>query len=409
MDQSCSRRFLSAGNCGVRFLAGGLGFEPRLAESESEKLRRHNPPQALCRHQISQLSSLWCRPNPTCTVAAKIFGADMVPPWREEEHSMQAKVTKRVVDGVEPREATYLVRDTEVKGFVLVVTPAGATSYAVDYRAGSGRGSPKGRLIIGKHGSPRTPETARVEAKRLLAEVAAGRDPATARQKDRKALTFDDLIDLYLSERVNHKKASTLKADRGRIEHHLRPLLGKLRAERIVRADVERMRNAVTAGKTVERIESGEKRQSGSMARGGKGAAAQCVPLVSSIFAFAVERGLYADNPARGVNSPSAQGRALPVGSGDYSACRGARRGSATIGQSLPVRRDQAVAADRVPSRRDRQSVLGIRRFRARVPAAPRQQDRREGGVFQCSIPRVAPGTPAHRGQPASVPWHAVR
>jgi len=148
-------------------LPGGLGFEPRLAESESEKLRRHNPPQALCRHQISQLSSLWCRPNPTCTVAAKIFGADMVPPWREEEHSMQAKVTKRVVDGVEPREATYLVRDTEVKGFVLVVTPAGARSYAVDYRAGSGRGSPKGRLMIGKHGSPRTPETACVEAKRL--------------------------------------------------------------------------------------------------------------------------------------------------------------------------------------------------------------------------------------------------
>ena len=217
---------------------------------------------------------------------------------------MRAKITKRVVDGVEPREATYLVRDTEVKGFVLVVTPAGATSYAVDYRAGSGRGSPKGRLIIGKHGSPRTPETACVEAKRLLAEVAAGRDPATARQKDRKALTFDNLIDLYLGEGVNHKKASTLKADRGRIEHHLRPLLGKLRAERIVRADVERMRNAVTAGKTVERIESGEKRRSGSMARGGKGAAAQCVPLVSSIFAFAVERGLYADNPARGVKKP---------------------------------------------------------------------------------------------------------
>jgi integrase len=126
-------------------------------------------------------------------------------------------------------------------------------------------------------------------------------NPATARQKDRKALTFDDLIDLYLSEGVNHKKASTLKADRGRIEHHLRPLLGKLRADRIVRADVERMRNAVTAGKTVEGIESGEKRRSGSMARGGKGAAAQCVALVSSIFAFAVERGLYADNPARGV------------------------------------------------------------------------------------------------------------
>lgn len=129
---------------------------------------------------------------------------------------MRAKITKRVVDGIEARDATYLVRDTDVKGFVLVVTPAGARSYAVDYRAGSGRGSPKRRLTIGKHGSPWTPETARIEAKRLLAEVAAGRDPSTARREDRKALTFGELIDLYLSEGVSHKKASTLKADRGR-------------------------------------------------------------------------------------------------------------------------------------------------------------------------------------------------
>jgi integrase len=214
---------------------------------------------------------------------------------------MLAKITKRVVDSTEPRDATYLIRDTAVKGFVLVVTPAGAKSYAVDYRAGSGRGSPKRRLTIGKHGSPWTPETARTEAKRLLAEVAAGRDPATARREDRKALTFGDLIALYLAEGVSHKKASTLKADRGRIEHHLRPLLGKLRADRIVRADVEQMRNAVTAGKTAETIQSGAKRRSGSMAAGGKGVAAQCVALVSAIFAFAVERGLCADNPARGV------------------------------------------------------------------------------------------------------------
>ncbi|MFI4947458.1 MAG: hypothetical protein ACHQC9_01490 [Alphaproteobacteria bacterium] len=56
--------------------------------------------------------------------------------------------------------------------------------YAVDYRAGSGRGAPKRRLTIGKHGSPWIPETAaRIEAKRLLAEVSAGRDPATARAR----------------------------------------------------------------------------------------------------------------------------------------------------------------------------------------------------------------------------------
>ena len=51
----------------------------------------------------------------------------------------------------------------------------------------------------------------------------------------------------------------------------------KLRADRIARADVERMRNAVTSGKTAQRIESGQKRRSGSIATGGKGVAAQCV------------------------------------------------------------------------------------------------------------------------------------
>src|ERR1700732_4703970 len=37
------------------------------------------------------------------------------------------------------------------------------------------------------------------------------------------------------------------------------------------------------------------------MATGRKGVAAQCVALVSAIFAFAVERKLCAENPARGV------------------------------------------------------------------------------------------------------------
>jgi integrase len=78
-------------------------------------------------------------------------------------------------------------------------------------------------------------------------------------------------------------------------------LLGKLRVDRITRADVERVRNAVAAGKTAQNLDVGGKRPSGSMAKGGKGVAAQCVTLVSAIFAFAIERGLCSDNPARGV------------------------------------------------------------------------------------------------------------
>jgi integrase len=214
---------------------------------------------------------------------------------------MQAKITKRVVDAAQKQSATYLIRDSEVKGFVLVVTPAGAKSYAVDYRAGSGRTAPKRRLTVGKHGSPWTPEMARTEAKKLLAEVAAGRDPGKARQEERNALIFGELIDLYLAEGTGHKKSSTLKADRGRIEHHLRPLLGKLRTDRIGRTEVERMRDSVANGKTAVKFSRDDRRRPGSIAVGGKGAAAQCVALVSSIYAFAIGRGLCARNPARGV------------------------------------------------------------------------------------------------------------
>ena len=215
---------------------------------------------------------------------------------------MQGKITKRAVDALAPAgNAETVLWDTEVKGFGMRARKAGGKSYILHYRVGAGRGAALRKLTIGKHGSPWTPETARTEAKRLLAEIAAGRDPATARQLERDALTFGELIDLYLAEGAGHKKASTLKADRGRIEHHLRPLLGKLRADRIGRAEIERMRNAVAAGKTAEKIANADKRRPGSIATGGQGAAAQCIALVSSIYAFAIGRGLCADNPARGV------------------------------------------------------------------------------------------------------------
>ena len=55
---------------------------------------------------------------------------------------MRRKITKRTVDEALPTAAKYMVRDTELKGFVLIVYPNGVKSYALDYRAGWGRGAP---------------------------------------------------------------------------------------------------------------------------------------------------------------------------------------------------------------------------------------------------------------------------
>ncbi len=106
---------------------------------------------------------------------------------------------------------SYLIRDSELKGFVLVVTPRWREvlrdRLSRRLRAGLAETAADDRQTR----SPWTPETARSEARRLLVEVAAGRDPAAARQEERKALTFGQLIDLYLAEGAGYKKPSTLK------------------------------------------------------------------------------------------------------------------------------------------------------------------------------------------------------
>src|SRR5947207_16028795 len=92
---------------------------------------------------------------------------------------MRGKVTKRGVDKLEPDgNAEAVLWDTELKGFGIRARSGGSKSYILHYRAGAGRTAPLHKITIGKHGSPWTPDSARAEAKRLLGDVAAGRDPA---------------------------------------------------------------------------------------------------------------------------------------------------------------------------------------------------------------------------------------
>ncbi len=207
-------------------------------------------------------------------------------------------LTKRNIDSLKPEATRYTAWDSEISGFGLRIAPNGRRVYILKYRV-NGR---QGWITIGRHGSPWTPKEARIEAQRLLGEIVRGIDPAEKRRGDRRAMSFADLCDLYLAEGVSHKKASTLRSDRGRVELHLKPLLGAKRVDAIGRADVERLQAKVRTGKTA--APAGSKRLGGSSATGGQGVAAQCVALVSVILQFAVDRGLRADNPARGVKKP---------------------------------------------------------------------------------------------------------
>src|SRR6185437_1836455 len=71
-----------------------------------------------------------------------------------------AKLTKRVIDAIKPGDRRVIYYDSELKGFGLKVTPAGAKRWCVEYRPGArGRGVSKRRIVLGST-STLTPDQA---------------------------------------------------------------------------------------------------------------------------------------------------------------------------------------------------------------------------------------------------------
>src|SRR5262245_55931925 len=105
------------------------------------------------------------------------------------------KLTKRTVAGValDPGRDIY-IWDDEVRGFGLRVKPTGVRSFIVQYRNSSGVSR---RITIGKSGIL-TVEEARMLAKRALADVINGGDPAAKRSEQRRAMTMRQLCRAYL-------------------------------------------------------------------------------------------------------------------------------------------------------------------------------------------------------------------
>src|SRR5262249_38936530 len=109
------------------------------------------------------------------------------------------------------------------------------------------------------------------QAKIRLGEVAKGGDPSEERHRQRKSLTVAQLCDQYLEacekglilgKRKRPKKASTIATDRGRIERHVKPLLGNIRVVDLKREEVERFVRDVARGKTAADVRPQQRRES---------------------------------------------------------------------------------------------------------------------------------------------------
>jgi integrase len=163
---------------------------------------------------------------------------------------------------------------------------------------GGGRRAPLRKLTLG-NARVLTPEAARDAAETALAEVKLGSDPAALKSQKKREMTVSELCDLYLEEGTTTKKPSTLATDRGRIDRHIKPLLGKKLVTEVSHADVERFLRDVASGKTKADIKT--KPRGVARVRGGQGTASRTLGLLGGIFSFAVRRKLRNDNPVRGV------------------------------------------------------------------------------------------------------------
>jgi integrase len=236
---------------------------------------------------------------------------------------MGGKVNLGDVRTLKPGAIAWDAGKGAVSGFGARRQKGNAVAYVLKYRTKDGR---QRWHTIGRHGSPWTPDTARDEAQRLLGEVARGDDPASAKQAARRAATIAELCDVYieaagagrlLTRRRTAKKATTLATDKGRIERHIKPLLGGFKATAVTRADIERFRDAVADGETKARIKTGKH----GLARvtGGRGTATRTMGLLGAIFAFALKRGMRADNPVRGVERHADGQRNRRLSDAEYS------------------------------------------------------------------------------------------
>ncbi|TIR21785.1 MAG: DUF4102 domain-containing protein [Mesorhizobium sp.] len=204
-----------------------------------------------------------------------------------------AKISKRTVDASDKGGKPYFVWDDDLKGFGLLVLPSGVKSYVYQYRTAGGASR---RITIGKHGKL-TAEQARTIAEAHNNAVFNGRDPAGEKKEKRHAAKVDDLLDAYVeSEAFKSKSEKTRLIDKGRIDRHLRPLLGKMAVPSVRPNDISKAFVSIRDGKTAKREKIGFRKL--SRVTGGEGAARKSIRLLRSIFEWAIPEQLVTDNPA---------------------------------------------------------------------------------------------------------------
>ena len=189
---------------------------------------------------------------------------------------MQKLLTKVFLDGLKaPSTGRIEVADTSARGLTFRLSARGARSWSFRFRDPI-----SGRVSRQTFSGDLDLKQARAAALQARSLVAQGQNPVEEKRRARqeaKTRTFDSLADRYLTEHARRHKR-TADADERMLRLHVRPAWGSRRFDKIGRADVIALCEAVvTAGKPTQ--------------------ANRVQALVSKVFSFALDADLIAGHP----------------------------------------------------------------------------------------------------------------
>jgi integrase len=135
------------------------------------------------------------------------------------------------------------VFDETLPGFGVRISASGRRTWFVMYRC---EGSLE-RLTLGRAGpAGLSLADARAAAREALATVAKGGNPAEAKRRGRKTETFAELAERYLAEHAKPNKKSW-RRDEEILNRDVLPAIGRMKANKVGRADVRELLRAVVA------------------------------------------------------------------------------------------------------------------------------------------------------------------
>jgi integrase len=177
-------------------------------------------------------------------VDSLVVGTPWVPETivSEDLHTSE-RITKRVLDALKPSDERTILFDSDLRGFGVRATRNSKTFF-VQYRAGSGRTAPKRRLSLGRYGAL-TVDEARTIARKVLADVARGTDPASEREVTKAAPAVSAFGAEFLTDVSDRRKLSTAREYQRQWDKHVVPALGGKRVGEVTPGDVARLHRSL--------------------------------------------------------------------------------------------------------------------------------------------------------------------